>query len=155
MMNTEKDNITLEDKVAYTKDKKEFKTYSEIANWAMYEHNQFQIAAVNSHITHESPPPFSAHFAEVDVDIYTGEVKLLKYVATVDCGTAINPQLAEGQVEGAVMNGICFAMTEEYIFSDKGRMLNPSFKNYKIYSTIDMPELNCFLVPSLGSHFLE
>ena len=78
-------------------------SYSEIAHYALYENNQFQIAAIESHITHKSPPPFTAHFVEVEVDMETGHVKVLKYVAAVDCGTAINPQLCEGQTDGAVL----------------------------------------------------
>ncbi|HMM61336.1 MAG TPA: molybdopterin-dependent oxidoreductase, partial [Candidatus Rifleibacterium sp.] len=92
--------------------------------------------------------PFAAHFAEVEVDTETGEVKVLKYVAGVDCGNAINPQLADAQTQGAALNGISYAMTEEFIFSDNGRMLNPNFGNYKIFSTKDMPEVETFLVPT-------
>ena len=71
-----------------------------------------------------------------------------KYVAAVDCGTAINPKLAEGQVEGAVMNGISYALTEEYHFNKKGKMLNSTFDDYRIWSTQDMPEMVTILVES-------
>ncbi len=122
------------------------KTFSEIANYTLYERNQFQIASHASHITHKSPPPFAAHFVEVEVDTLTGKTKVLKYIAAVDCGTPINPKLAEGQTEGAVLNGISYALCEEYIFNDKGRMLNPNFDNYKIYTTADLPEIKTILV---------
>ncbi len=115
--------------------------FAEIACYALYQKNQFQIAATESYISHVSPPPFSAHFAEVAVDIETGEVKLLKYVAAVDCGTEINPQLARGQTEGAVVNGIGYALCEEFIFDRAGRLVTDSFMNYKIPSTRDLPEL--------------
>jgi probable selenate reductase molybdenum-binding subunit len=121
---------------------------SEIALHALYVADQFQIAAHASHITKKSPPPFSAHFAEVEVDTETGQVRVVKYVAAVDCGTAINPQLAEGQTEGAVLNGISYALTEDYIFDSSGRMRNPTFKHYKIFSTRDLPELTTILVPT-------
>ena len=123
-------------------------SYSEVSNYSLYENNQFQIAAVASHITHKSPPPFSAHFIEVEVDTETGAVKVIKYVAAVDCGTAINPRLAEGQVEGAVLNGISYALTEEYRFNKNGKMKNSSFKGYNIFSMRDKPELKTFLIPS-------
>jgi CO/xanthine dehydrogenase Mo-binding subunit len=119
-----------------------------VAMRSLYEHDQHQIAAFASHITHKSPPPFSAHFAEVEVDTETGLVRVLKYVAAVDCGTAINPQLSEGQTEGAVLNGISYALCEEYLFDDKGRMKNDSLREYKIFSTRDMPELVTILVPT-------
>lgn len=123
-------------------------TFSEIALHSLYSSDQHQIGAMSSHITHKSPPPFSAHFAEVEVDTLTGKVTVIRYVAAVDCGTAINPRLAEGQTEGGVMNGISFALTEEYLFSPKGKMLNGSLQNYKIFSVRDKPEIKTILVPS-------
>src|SRR5581483_1334315 len=76
-------------------------TFSEVSLHSLYMVDQFQIQGSASHISDTSPPPFAAHFVEVEVDTETGLVKVLKYVAAVDCGTAINPKLAEGQVEGA------------------------------------------------------
>jgi probable selenate reductase molybdenum-binding subunit len=119
-----------------------------VATYSLYQENQFQIAANASHITQKSPPPFAAHFAEVEVDTGTGQVKVVKYVAAVDCGTAINPKLAEGQTEGAVLNGISYALTEEMLFDSKGKTRNPSFKHYKIFTTSDLPELETILVPT-------
>ena len=121
-------------------------SYADICCFAMYEKDQFQIAACESHITHKSPPPFAAQFAEVEVDTLTGQVEIVKYAAAVDCGTPLNPILADAQTQGAVVNGLSFALTEEYIFNEKGRMLNPTFENYKIFSTTDMPELKTHLV---------
>lgn len=147
MMGVDANTIQVEDSVC--KDKKgNSVTFSQVCNYAMYEHKQFQIGAIGSHISHASPPPFSAHFVEVEIDTETGEIKLLQYVAGVDCGTPINPTLADGQTQGAVMNGISYALTEEYIFDSKGKMLNPNFGNYKIFSTKDMPEIKTFLVPT-------
>ncbi len=120
----------------------------QIAIHTLYEEDQFQVAAAASHISHKSPPPFAAHFAEVAVDTETGRVRVLRYVAAVDCGTAINPQLAEGQTEGAVLNGISYALTERYIFDSSGRMRNASFSKYKIFSTADLPEIKTILVPT-------
>lgn len=122
--------------------------FSEVSLHSLYMVDQFQIQGSASHVSDTSPPPFSAHFAEVSVDTETGLVKVLKYVAAIDCGTAINPKLAEGQVEGAVMNGISYALTEELIFDERGHCLNPSFHTYKIYTTADYPELKTILVPT-------
>ena len=99
-------------------------------------------------MTCAAPPPFSAHYAEVTVDTETGQVTVVKYVAAIDCGTAINPKLAEGQVEGAVVNGLSYALTEEYLFDENGRMRNPNFADYKIFSTLDMPEMVTIMVPT-------
>lgn len=136
------------------KDKKVFAptgesvTLAQIGLRTLYERDQHQIACVASAISHKSPPPFSAHFAEVEVDTETGKVTVKKYVAAIDCGTALNPKLAEGQVEGAVVNGLSYALTEEYLFDEKGKMRNPNFADYKIFNTVDMPELKTILVPT-------
>ena len=84
--------------------------------------------------------------AEVEVDTETGKVRVIDYVAAVDCGVAVNPKLAEGQVEGAVMNGMSYALSEDMIFDDRGRMLNPSFFDYKIFTTADAPPVRTILV---------
>ena len=123
-------------------------TLGQIGLRTLYERDQHQIAATASTISHKSPPPFSAHFAEVEVDTETGKVKVKKYVTTIDCGTALNPKLAEGQVEGAVVNGLSYALTEEYLFDEKGKMRNPNFADFKIFNTVDMPEMKTVLVPT-------
>ena len=119
----------------------------DIATYAMYEEKK-QISATASHMSHTSPPPFTAQFAEVVVDTETGDVRVVKYVAAVDCGTAINPILAEGQVEGAVTQGLGYALFEEMMFDDKGKVLNPNFADYKLFNAFDMPELETILVES-------
>ena len=115
----------------------------------LYERDQFQIAATESATSHASPPPFAAHFAEVEVDTETGHVRVLRYVAACDCGRAIHPALAEGQVEGSVANGLSYALTERFIFNERGRVLNGTFADYRIYSAADMPELKTILVPTV------
>jgi CO/xanthine dehydrogenase Mo-binding subunit len=112
---------------------------------SLYGQNQVQIQGEASHISYVSPPPFAAHFAEVEVDTETGKVCVLDYVAAVDCGVAVNPKLAEGQVEGAVMNGMSYALSEEIVM-DRGRMVNPSFFDYKIFTTADAPPVKTILV---------
>ena len=140
-------DVKLENNCAVAADGKSA-TFSEIALRALYGTDQFQIGAVSSRISHKSPPPFSAHFAEVEVDTLTGRTKVLNYVAAVDCGTAINPKLAEGQTEGGVLNGISYALTEQYLFSPKGKMLNASFQHYKIMTMRDKPRIKTILVAS-------
>ena len=145
-------DVTIKDSVCYGKKTKKKVTFSEVANTALYGgenvKKMFQIGAIGSHISHASPPPFAAHFAEVEIDTETGDIDLLHYVAGCDCGTAINPQLALGQVQGAAMNAVSFALTEEYMFDKKGRMQNPTFANYKIWTARDLKKFDCFLAGS-------
>lgn len=79
-----------------------------------------------------SPPPFIAGFAEVEVDTQTGKVELLDYVAVVDCGTVVNPNLARMQVEGGIAQGIGLALYEEVRYSEKGHLQTNNFMQYKI-----------------------
>jgi probable selenate reductase molybdenum-binding subunit len=148
MLEKKASDLTIADSVVSAKDGSGSVTFSEVALHSLYASDQHQIGAISSHITHKSPPPFSAHFAEVEVDTETGRVRVQNYVAAVDCGTAINPKLAEGQTEGGVLNGISFAMTEEYLFDERGRMTNASLQRYKIFSTRDKPKITTILVPS-------
>ncbi|OIO00426.1 MAG: aldehyde oxidase [Elusimicrobia bacterium CG_4_10_14_0_2_um_filter_56_8] len=121
---------------------------SEVANTSLYYYNQHQITASASHFAQSSPPPFQANFADVEVDTETGVVKILDYVSCVDCGTAINPVLAEGQNDGAVLNGISHTLSEEMEFSSNGTPLNASFRRYKILSAADTPRLRTFIIPT-------
>ncbi len=119
---------------------------SDIAYRSYYEVNQQQIAVTQSFVSPYSPPPFAAHFAEIELDELTGRIEILKYVAAVDCGVSINPDLVRGQVLGAIANGIGFALTEEYRFGSHGNMVNPSLFDYKILSRRDMPPTEVIVV---------
>jgi len=86
----------------------------------------------SSYVGHKSPPPFMAGFVEIEVDKQTGEIKVENYVSVVDCGTTINPKLAEGQVEGAIVQGIGMTIYEDVIVSSKGKLITSDFLNYRI-----------------------
>ncbi|MBF7084467.1 xanthine dehydrogenase family protein molybdopterin-binding subunit [Desulfallas sp. Bu1-1] len=91
--------------------------------------------------------PFVTQIAEVEVNRETGQVKLLNIVSAHDLGKAINPLMAEGQVLGAVAQGIGFALTEEMI-EEKGIIKNQSFKHYNMPRSVDMPSITSILVES-------
>jgi len=132
-----------------TKNDKEV-SLRDVATYAVYEEKK-QITTTASHMSHTSPAPFTAQFAEVEVDTETGQIKVLKFVAAVDCGVAINPALAEGQVEGAVTQGLGFALFEEMTFDENGKLLNPNFADYKLFNAFDMPKLETILVETYES----
>jgi CO/xanthine dehydrogenase Mo-binding subunit len=148
MLGKSAEDLMVQDAKVVARDGSGEVTYSAVALYSLYERNQFQIMDVASHITHKSPPPFAAHYVDVVVDTLTGKVKVEKYVAAIDCGTAINPKLAEGQTEGAVMNGISYAITEEYLFDSKGKMTNATMQDYHICSLRDKPKIKTILVPT-------
>ncbi|MFK5883397.1 MAG: molybdopterin-dependent oxidoreductase [Candidatus Izemoplasma sp.] len=104
----------------------------DLSNRLYYNEDQHQLTSTESYVGTKSPPPFMAGFAEVDVDIETGEVTIVDYVSVVDCGTTINPKLAQGQVEGGIVQGIGMALYEEVNYAKSGRMINNDFMNYRI-----------------------
>jgi probable selenate reductase molybdenum-binding subunit len=120
----------------------------QVALRALYAQDQRQIAATSSFTPELSPPPFLAAFCEVAVDEDTGQVVVVRFVSAVDCGTPVNPKLAEGQVEGAIANGIGYALFEEMIFDDRGRLRTPDYARYKIPGPQDLPRLETILVES-------
>ena len=132
-------------KIFHSKSKKTL-SFPAIGTKALYTDQQQQIGAVASELAKKTPPPFCAHFAEVEVDIETGKVTVLRYIAAIDCGTPINPKLVIGQTEGALVNGLGYALSEQFIFNKHGKMLNPSFGNYKVMTTTDLPEIETIIV---------
>ncbi len=83
---------------------------------------------------------FGTEVAEVEIDPDTGQVTVKGVWAAIDCGTVVNPMLAEGQVEGALQQGIGFALSELLLYED-GRPVNPNFGDYKIPTVAEMPHL--------------
>jgi carbon-monoxide dehydrogenase large subunit len=88
---------------------------------------------------------FAAGAAEVEVDPETGQVRLTRLVSAVDAGRAINPQACVQQIEGSAVLGLGMALMEEVAF-DEGRTLNPTFLDYKLPTTADMPETRAIIV---------
>ena len=105
------------------------------------------------HITAESTAhckentfAFGCCFAEVEVDIPVGKVKILRIVNVHDSGQLINPALAEAQVHGGMSMGIGYALSEEMKFDDKGRLLNGNLLDYKLPTAMDHPDLHALFV---------
>lgn len=88
-----------------------------------------------------SPPPFMAGAAEVEIDKETGQVDVIDYVGVIDCGTPINPNLARVQAEGGIGQGIGMALYEDVQYTDKGKIRNNSFMQYKIPNRMDLPSV--------------
>jgi xanthine dehydrogenase YagR molybdenum-binding subunit len=91
---------------------------------------------------------FGAQFAEVEVDVETGRVRVLRIVAAHDSGRIINPRLAESQLEGGILQGLGFALFEERVLDESlGLPLNPTMHDYKIPTLADLPAIEAFFVP--------
>ena len=91
-------------------------------------------------------PGYATQFCDVEVDPETGKVTILRFVAAQDVGRAIHPSYVEGQIQGGVVQGIGWALNEEYIYDAKGHMENPGFLDYRIPVASDLPMIEPVLV---------
>jgi len=130
-------------------DAEKWVSVSEIAREAIYNFTLTgaHISAIGSFQSDNWCPNFQAAFAEVEVNMETGEVKVIKFVVAHDIGRAINPLNVEGQIEGGVVQGIGFALYEDFVVDkNTGNTITDSFANYKIPSILDIPEIEVILV---------
>ena len=91
-------------------------------------------------------PGFSSQFCDIEVDPETGHVQILRFIAAQDVGRAIHPSYVEGQIQGGVVQGIGWALNEEYIYDDKGRLENAGFLDYRVPVASDLPMIDAVLV---------
>ena len=89
---------------------------------------------------------FGAHICDVAVDKETGKVEIIRYTAIQDVGKAIHPSYVEGQIQGGAVQGIGWALSEEYIYNAKGQMDNPGFLDYRCPVASDLPMIEAVLV---------
>ena len=89
---------------------------------------------------------FAVHIVDVEVDPETGKVAILRYTALQDAGKAIHPSYVEGQMQGGVSQGIGWALTEEYYLNEKGEMVNSSFLDYRMPTSLDLPMIDTVIV---------
>jgi carbon-monoxide dehydrogenase large subunit len=85
--------------------------------------------------------PFGAHAAVVDVDVETGKVEVVRYVAVDDCGPAINPLLIDGQVHGGVVHGIGQALYEQVVYDENGQLVTGTFVDYALPTAAEIPNI--------------
>ncbi|MCE2475791.1 MAG: xanthine dehydrogenase family protein molybdopterin-binding subunit [Alphaproteobacteria bacterium] len=91
-------------------------------------------------------PSFGTHIVDVDVDRETGRVTIERYTVIQDAGKAVHPSYVEGQLQGGAVQGIGWALNEEYIYDDKGRLQNPGFLDYRIPVCSDVPMIDTVIV---------
>ncbi len=98
---------------------------------------------------------FATHIVDVEVDPETGKVTILRYTAVQDVGKAIHPSYVEGQMQGGTVQGIGWALNEEYVYDEKGVMTNASFLDYRMPTSLDLPMIDTVIieVPNPGHPF--
>ena len=105
-----------------------------------------QIAVETALTAQGAGPGFATHLCDVEVDPETGYVKVLRYTAIQDTGTAIHPSYVEGQMQGGAAQGIGWALNEASLYDENGRLLNPGFLDYRIPVASDLPMIDTVLV---------
>lgn len=141
LMGVDKDHITFDGKMIYAVEDNQKMSLKDFANKCFAGGKGECLIASASHCSPTSPPPFMAGIAEVDVDKLTGEIDLVDYVAVVDCGTVVNPNLARIQTEGGIAQGIGMALYEDISYTPAGKMRNNSFMQYKIPTRLDVGQI--------------
>lgn len=91
-------------------------------------------------------PGFGVHIVDVEVDVETGKVTILRYTAVQDVGQAIHPSYVEGQLQGGATQGIGWALNEEYVYDERGRLVNASLLDYRMPTALDLPMIDTVLV---------
>ncbi len=139
------DELRLADRKAIALDGR-FVSLADIAHNALHHEDQEQIMAVGSYVSPVSPPPFAAQFAEVTVDIQTGQVVVDRLVMAVDSGVIVNPITASGQIEGGMTQALGYAVCEEMLYDAKGRARERDLNDYHIFLAHEMPQLETIFV---------
>lgn len=148
MMDKEKQDLGAGNGEVYVKENPNEKiSIEEIAMDTIYgETSKTQLIGFGDAECFASPPPFTTHFVEVEIDEETYDLNITKYLNLTDVGTAINPREVEGQIEGSIVQGLGFSIFEEMKFSEDGKLLNPTLGTYTIPTSLDAPEIETKLV---------
>ncbi|MGL4393006.1 MAG: molybdopterin cofactor-binding domain-containing protein [Fusobacteriaceae bacterium] len=115
-------------------------TLAEIGHKSLTGDGSGEVVGFGTFTTHDYVIPYGAHFCEIELNTNTGKVKIKKYYAIQDCGVPINPTLTRGQIYGAVLQSIGYALYEEMIFDETGKLMNPNFLDYKMPKIKEIPE---------------
>ncbi len=114
-------------------------SYLDIARFTQGGTGRGQLSATGSFTTTKASFPYGAHFCQVAVNVETGQVRVQRYYALQDCGTPINPELAQGQIYGGVLKTIGHSLQEEMLLDENGRCLNPDLLSYRVPMINDIP----------------
>ncbi len=147
MLDESVENLETRDGEVVSEESGDSVTLEDIGYESVYGHDDREhILGKGTHSTEESPPPFAAQFVDVTVDEETGEFEVNELVVAVDCGVAINPGMAEGQVEGANHMSYEMAVSEGVTVDERGRAEVSDFDEYGLPSATETPPIESILV---------
>ncbi len=142
------EEIRLAERQAWSPDGRSV-SLADLALDALHHNDQEQIMATASYVSPVAPPPFAAQFAEVTVDIETGQVIVDRLVIAVDSGVIVNPLTASGQIEGGMTQALGYAVCEEMLYDSHGRARETDFSDYHLFAAQEMPELQTIFVETI------
>jgi len=141
-------SVELHDRRAWGPDGRSI-SLGDLALNSLHTEDQEQIMGTASHYGTVAAPPFAVQLAEVEVDVETGQVTVKKLVTAIDCGVPINPITASGQVEGAMLQSLGYALTEDLVLDASGKLVNDRFGPYWIFRADDAPVCEAILVQTM------
>jgi CO/xanthine dehydrogenase Mo-binding subunit len=95
--------------------------------------------------SHATSGAFATQIADVEIDTETGKVEVIRFTAVQDAGKAIHPSYVEGQMQGAVAQGIGWALNEEYFYDNAGKLRNATLLDYRMPTTLDVPRIETII----------
>jgi xanthine dehydrogenase molybdenum-binding subunit len=145
MLNVKPDDLEYRDSAVISKsDATKKMSFQEIAA-AVLKHG----GQITGRASIDAPWPggaFATHIVDVAVDPDTGKIEILRYTAVQDCGKAVHPAYVEGQIQGGSVQGIGWALNEEYMYNAKGELTNASFLDYRMPTSLDLPMIDPVIV---------
>jgi putative selenate reductase molybdopterin-binding subunit len=142
------EEIRLAERQAWSPDGRSV-SLADLALDALHHYDQEQIMGTASYVSPVAPPPFAAQFAEVTVDIETGQVTVDRLVMAIDSGVIVNPLTASGQIEGGMTQALGYAVCEEMLYDSQGRARETDFSDYHLMAAQEMPELQTIFVETI------
>lgn len=139
------EDIVLKDKHAIAPNGEKV-SLATIALDSLHWRNQEQIMATASYVSPNSPPPFAAQFATVEVDIETGEVTVKDLIMAVDSGVIINPVTASAQIEGGIAQALGYGVCEEMVYDENGVAREVDLVDYHVFRADEMPNIKSIFV---------
>jgi putative selenate reductase molybdopterin-binding subunit len=144
MLKVKPDKLSLRERIISAPDGQSI-SVSQVALYSFSAAHARQIAATASW-SGQPAPAFAAQGAEVEIDTETGVVRVTRAVSAVDVGHVINPVLISGQIEGAAALALGYGVSEELLYDQRGNPLTTNLSDYRIFSALDMPALETYLV---------
>ncbi|MGI6018660.1 MAG: xanthine dehydrogenase family protein molybdopterin-binding subunit [Marvinbryantia sp.] len=143
LLGCREEDTEFDGKFVYQKDSDQKKvSLMDIATASMCGNDEIPLETTITHSSPISPPPFMVGAVELEVDLLTGEVKVIEFDAAVDCGTPLNSNLVRVQAEGGISQGIGMALTENITYNENGKMRENSLMQYKIPTRLDVGRIN-------------